>query len=34
VHANQMKFGNPGEEFIDGLSGDTIKSFRVWRTPG
>ena len=33
VHANQMKFGNPGEEFVDGLSGDPIKSLRVWRRP-
>ena len=33
LHANQLKFGGPGEEFIDGLSGDTIKSFRIWRRP-
>ena len=32
VHANQMKFGN-GDEFVDGLFGDPIKSFRVWRRP-
>lgn len=33
VHANQLKFGNLGGEFIDGLSEDPITSFRVWRRP-
>ena len=32
VHANTMKFAN-GDEFIDGLTGDPMKSFRVWRRP-
>ena len=31
--ANNLKFGNAGDDFIDGLYGDTIKSFRVWRRP-
>lgn len=31
--ANNLKFGNAGGDFIDGLSGETIKSFRVWRKP-
>jgi len=31
--ANHMKFGNAGGDFIDGFSGETMKSFRVWRKP-
>ena len=31
--ANNLKFGNAGGDFIDGLSGETIKSFRIWRKP-
>ena len=31
--ANNLKFGNAGEGFIDGLSGETIQSFRIWRKP-
>ena len=30
---NILKFGNPGGEFIDGFSGDTMRTFRVWRKP-
>lgn len=31
--ANNLKFPAAGGDFIDGLSGETIKSFRVWRKP-
>lgn len=31
--ANNLKFGNAGEDFVDGLFGDSIKSFRIWRKP-
>ena len=30
--SNQLKFGDNGE-FIDGFSGETMKSFRIWRKP-
>ena len=32
--ANQLKFAaGPSGDFIDGFSGDTMKSFRIWRKP-
>ncbi|MCE9658712.1 MAG: hypothetical protein K8R60_09155 [Burkholderiales bacterium] len=31
--ANNLKFGNGSGDFIDGFSGETMKSFRIWRKP-
>jgi hypothetical protein len=31
--ANQLKFGNAGGDFIDGFSGDSMSTFRIWRRP-
>jgi len=31
--ANQLKFGNTGGDFIDGFTGDSMSSFRIWRKP-
>ncbi len=31
--ANNLKFGNAGGDFIDGLSGETVTSYRIWRKP-
>ena len=30
---NLLKFDNAGNDFIDGLSGDPMTGFRVWRKP-
>lgn len=30
---NNIRFGNGGGDFIDGLSSDSVQSFRIWRKP-
>jgi len=31
--ANKLRFAEPGGDFIDGLTVDTMREFRVWRRP-
>ncbi|RZJ08095.1 MAG: hypothetical protein EOP39_14700 [Rubrivivax sp.] len=33
VSANQLKFPTHGGDFVDGLNGEVIQSFRIWRRP-